>query len=49
MTSQLDQLKKFTVVVADSGDFSTFEKLKPQDATTNPTVSFIISYQYAIF
>lgn len=36
--SQLEQLKKLTVVVADSGDFSTFEKLRPQDATTNPTV-----------
>jgi len=26
------------VVVADSGDFSTFKELKPQDATTNPTL-----------
>jgi transaldolase len=25
-------------VVADSGDFSTFQKLKPQDATTNPSL-----------
>ena len=34
MTTQLDQLKKITVVVADSGDFHSFEALKPQDATT---------------
>jgi transaldolase len=38
MTDQLTQLKEFTTVVADSGDFSTFQKLKPQDATTNPSL-----------
>jgi transaldolase len=38
--SQLDQLKKITVVVADSGDFHSFVKLKPQDATTNPSLLF---------
>jgi len=36
--SQLDQLKKLTVVVADSGDFTSFKELKPQDATTNPSL-----------
>jgi len=36
--SQLDQLREMTVVVADSGDFSSFGELKPQDATTNPTL-----------
>ncbi len=36
MTSKLDQLKKFTTVVADTGDFGAIESLKPQDATTFP-------------
>lgn len=34
----LEQLKKFTVVVADTGDFSSIEKYSPQDATTNPSL-----------
>jgi len=40
MTSQLDQLKSMTTVVADSGDFSAYSTLKPQDATTNPSLLF---------
>jgi len=36
--SQLEQLKEFTTVVADSGDFASFELYKPQDATTNPSL-----------
>jgi transaldolase len=36
--SQLDQLKKFTKVVADTGDFETMRDFKPQDATTNPSL-----------
>src|SRR3954471_3624560 len=36
--SQLDQLKKFTKVVADTGDFGTLKEFAPQDATTNPTL-----------
>ena len=39
-TSQLDQLKKFTKVVADTGDFETIKDFKPQDATTNPSLIF---------
>ncbi len=39
-TSQLDQLKKFTRVVADTGDFETIKDFKPQDATTNPSLIF---------
>ena len=38
--SQLDQLKKFTKVVADTGDFQTMREFKPQDATTNPSLIF---------
>ncbi len=37
-TSQLDQLKQFTKVVADTGDFETMREFKPQDATTNPSL-----------
>src|SRR5947209_17715737 len=36
--SQLDQLKQFTKVVADTGDFETMRAFKPQDATTNPSL-----------
>lgn len=38
MPSQLDQLKQFTTVVADSGDFATLKQFAPQDATTNPSL-----------
>ena len=38
MTSQLDQLKQFTRVVADTGDFESMQAYKPQDATTNPSL-----------
>ncbi len=38
--SQLDQLKKFTKVVADTGDFESIKDFKPQDATTNPSLIF---------
>jgi transaldolase len=36
--SQLDQLKQFTKVVADTGDFTTLKEYAPQDATTNPSL-----------
>ena len=36
--TQLDQLKKFTTVVADTGDFEAMKEFKPQDATTNPSL-----------
>lgn len=36
--SSLDQLKKVTVVVADTGEFSTIKQFSPQDATTNPSL-----------
>ncbi len=36
--SQLDQLKQFTKVVADTGDFEAMKEFKPQDATTNPSL-----------
>jgi transaldolase len=36
--SQLDQLKQFTTVVADTGDFQSMKVFAPQDATTNPSL-----------
>src|ERR1700756_372229 len=38
--SQLDQLKQFTKVVADTGDFESIQQFKPQDSTTNPSLIF---------
>ena len=38
--SQLDQIRRFTTVVADTGDFSSIKQYSPQDATTNPTLIF---------
>jgi transaldolase len=38
MTSKLDQLKQFTTVVADTGDLDAIIRLKPVDATTNPSL-----------
>ena len=34
----LDQLKQFTTVVADTGDFNAMRAYAPQDATTNPSL-----------
>lgn len=36
--SQLDQLKKFTIVVADTGDVNSIKEFSPTDATTNPSL-----------
>ena len=36
--NQLDALKQFTTVVADSGDFRQLARFRPQDATTNPSL-----------
>jgi transaldolase len=38
--TQLDQLKKFTKVVADTADFENIKDFKPQDATTNPSLVY---------
>lgn len=36
--TQLDQLKAYTTVVADTGDFESMKAYQPQDATTNPSL-----------
>ena len=38
MASLLEQLKKITTVVADTGDINSIEKFKPTDSTTNPSL-----------
>ena len=38
MESQLDQLKKLTTIVADTGDIEAIRQLQPVDATTNPSL-----------
>ncbi|MCO8121730.1 transaldolase [Stieleria sp. TO1_6] len=44
-TNQLDQLKRFTKVVADTGDFESMREFEPQDATTNPSLILAASGQ----
>ncbi|MBF6627704.1 MAG: transaldolase [Proteiniphilum sp.] len=39
----LDQLKAYTQVVADTGDFASIEAYKPIDATTNPSLIYAAS------
>ena len=36
--NQLDALKQYTTVVADTGDFKQLAAFQPQDATTNPSL-----------
>lgn len=36
--NQLEQLKQYTTVVADTGDFQSIEAFAPRDATTNPSL-----------
>ena len=36
--NQLEQLKQYTTVVADTGNFQQLAQFKPQDATTNPSL-----------
>src|ERR1051326_1178441 len=38
--SQLEQIKRFTKVVADTADFESMKQFKPQDATTNPSLVY---------
>ena len=50
--NQLDQLKKLTTVVADTGDFETIQLYHPTDSTTNPSLIFSASqkpqYQHLV-
>jgi transaldolase len=39
----LEQLKKYTTVVADTGDFATLKQYSPTDSTTNPSLIYAAS------
>jgi transaldolase len=43
--NQLDQLKKMTTVVADTGDFESIKAYSPTDSTTNPSLIYAASQQ----
>ena len=43
--SQLDSLRRYTVVVADTGDLEAMRKYQPQDATTNPSLLLKVAHQ----
>ncbi len=43
--NELDQLKKFTIVVADTGDFESLRQYSPTDSTTNPSLIYAASQQ----
>jgi transaldolase len=47
--NQLEQLKKFTVVVADTGDFESITEYKPRDATTNPSLIYMATQKEQYF
>jgi transaldolase len=36
--NQLEQLKQYTTIVADTGDFQSIKAFSPRDATTNPSL-----------
>ncbi len=47
--NQLEQLKKITTVVADTGDFESIRDFKPQDATTNPSLIYAATQKEKYF
>ena len=52
MITQLEQLKQFTTVVSDTGDFGALKQYTPRDATTNPSLILkaaqMPEYQYLV-
>ena len=47
--SQLEQLRQFTVIVADTGDFQSIKEFKPRDATTNPSLVYAATQKEQYF
>lgn len=47
--NQLEQLKKFTTIVADTGDFQSIKEFKPRDATTNPSLIYAATQKEQYF
>jgi transaldolase len=52
MKNKLEQLKEFTTIVSDTGEFEEIKKYHPTDATTNPSLILAASskpeYQFLI-
>jgi len=40
MTNKLENLKKYSSIVADTGDIDSIKKFSPEDCTTNPSLIF---------
>ncbi|HEY4285040.1 MAG TPA: transaldolase [Chthoniobacterales bacterium] len=47
--SQLEQLRKFTIVVSDTGDFESIKEYTPRDATTNPSLIYAATQKEQYF
>lgn len=47
--NQLEQLRRFTTVVADTGDFESIKEFKPRDATTNPSLIYTATQKEKYF
>ena len=43
----LESLKKYSIIVADTGEIDSIARLKPQDATTNPSLLFLAAQKPA--
>lgn len=43
MSNKLEQLKKMSVVVADTGEFNAIKAYQPEDATTNPSLLYKVA------
>src|ERR1051325_3908579 len=47
--NQLEQIKKYTVVVGDTGDFESIKQFMPRDATTNPSLIYAATQKQQYF
>src|SRR5215831_11273600 len=47
--NQLEQIKKHTVIVADTGDFQSIKQFQPRDATTNPSLIYAATQKEQYF
>src|SRR6185436_9257442 len=43
MANALESLRKFSVIVADTGDLDAVAKWRPQDTTTNPSLLLAVA------
>ena len=45
----MDSLKRYTTVVADTGDFESIKQFQPRDATTNPSLIYAATQKEQYF